>query len=536
MRLQIEVEAPGAERAARAVTAAGDAVDRVGRSAASAAPIFSRLDGAVDRVEKPMRALNGALDILTVGLGVGLAGPLGAVVGQLVDLGRAALDAVTPLLSGRDAAAELASGLDAIGRSARYADERLASMLTRMSRGGLTGAEAAQSARAAIDIAAAEADLTALRAELASLAAREREVRSRIEGEPEERRALTKAGRFRAAADLVLSLPALQAELERTQAMLAGTASTYDATTARLEQLRAAEARMLDALPPTPPTPPPTPPKPVTRARAVAADEADGSQWAARIAELRGFGAEVISRTRAQAEAEQQAARGRAAGADGLFPLAADVSADLSAAMEDVALAFESAEGRSVVSLSGIIDSMRDLRDEALDMGSVVTGAMRGYSEAVGGYLARMIAGAGEPKSLRRYLGDITLALAQQAAANSIYLAGLGTAAALTGFGAFGPAQSLFAGSAVMAATAVSLGLAARALGTTSGASRGMSGSGSGGGGDRVASISRGPTGRDQPLHVTVVLGIEEVHGALVSTARRVERAGGLSGSRLAVA
>ena len=99
-QLNIDVKIQGADDAAQKLKKVEDAADGVGKKTEKAGGLFAafegqvrKLDDAVDKIEKPMRTFSGALDIASIALGVGLAGPLGAVIQQLVELGKGVLNA-----------------------------------------------------------------------------------------------------------------------------------------------------------------------------------------------------------------------------------------------------------------------------------------------------------------------------------------------------------------------------------------------------------------------------------------------------------
>ena len=81
--LNIAVQITGADEAAGKLRNVENAADEVGKKVDKTGGLFAgferqvkRLDDAVDSVEKPMRTFSGALDIASLALGVGLAGPL----------------------------------------------------------------------------------------------------------------------------------------------------------------------------------------------------------------------------------------------------------------------------------------------------------------------------------------------------------------------------------------------------------------------------------------------------------------------------
>ena len=95
-KIGVDVEVTGAAESEEKLRKVAKAAKETGESAGKAGGLFSQferatksLDDAVDKVEKPMRTFSGAVDIASVALGVGLAGPLGQVIQQLVEMGKA---------------------------------------------------------------------------------------------------------------------------------------------------------------------------------------------------------------------------------------------------------------------------------------------------------------------------------------------------------------------------------------------------------------------------------------------------------------
>ena len=124
--LAIDVKIQGADDAAQKLKKVEDAADGLGKKTEKAGGLFAafegqvkKLDDAVDKVEKPMRTFSGALDIASIALGVGLAGPLGAVVQQLIELGKGVLDAASKMDEGGQRAADYAARIKKVGEEAR---------------------------------------------------------------------------------------------------------------------------------------------------------------------------------------------------------------------------------------------------------------------------------------------------------------------------------------------------------------------------------------------------------------------------------
>ena len=94
-KIGVDVEVTGAAESEEKLRKVAKAAKETGESAGKAGGLFSQferatksLDDAVDKVEKPMRTFSGAVDLASVALGVGLAGPLGQVIQQLLEMGK----------------------------------------------------------------------------------------------------------------------------------------------------------------------------------------------------------------------------------------------------------------------------------------------------------------------------------------------------------------------------------------------------------------------------------------------------------------
>jgi len=95
-KIGVDVEVTGAAESEAKLRKIGEAAREAGEKAGKSGGLIGRfeaatrsLDDAVDKVEKPMRTFSGAVDLASVALGVGLAGPLGQVIQQLVEMGKA---------------------------------------------------------------------------------------------------------------------------------------------------------------------------------------------------------------------------------------------------------------------------------------------------------------------------------------------------------------------------------------------------------------------------------------------------------------
>jgi hypothetical protein len=489
------VQVTGAEAGERALGRVADAATRAeqrlesaGRGTGGLSAAMERLDGAVDRVERPMRALNGALDVASVALGVGLAGPLGVVIGQLGDMALRLRDAIEV--------------------TAPYE-------------------------RATLDAAAAAAQL-ATAEQAAAAAFRARLDAQRAAGTSAVSRAVETigAGLDELTLERIISAGQRLESLTQQRTALLGTLNVRGVT--------AASARELDDLT-----------RAIERARAeLRALGADGASLSAPqqdgVAAPRGVRAQdrgvstlsLIEGAPTQSLADRLGLGPSPVATPAREPTALELAEQLPTGQQPIgeAIGIGPAE---VAQATAAEQALRGTLAASQDLGSLGAAALQQFSAAAGAALAAVIIGSdGAGKSFKRVAGEVAAGLSAQALGYAVFLGALGAAAAATGpvlgFGA----PALFSAAATMGVAGVALGLTARALGAgASGASARPSAAGGGaGGGDRVSSLSSGPGGAAQPISVTVVLGVEQVSSVLVDGARRAARAGGLSGGRLAVA
>jgi len=511
MALAFPVTVTGAEVAERALGRVGDAAvqaerrtQSAGRGAASFASQVERLDGVVDAVEKPMRALNGALDIASVALGVGLAGPLGVVIGQFGDLVKAAYAAIEVTAPYERATNDAATAATALAAAEAEAAKQIR---TRTEAQKAAGQSAVSRAVGAIG-----AGLDAATLDRILLAGQ------RLEAVTQQRAALIaglQPGRTTAAQvaeldALTRSLDSAQAELralgaDGAQVITQATEASTKASTARVAAVRAEVTSLegirkaLTAIDPL-----------VTRA------------------------GEDVRTARLVAGVES----GRVPVTDGLFPSSRSTSDVLSQGAD--AFGPDDPAAGIVPQATAAQQALQGTLTAATDLSTLGVGALQQFSAQAGQALSSLIIdGDATGKSLRKVAGEVAASLSATALGYSVFLGALAVASALTGGALLGfSAAQLGTAAAVMGGTGVALGLTARALGAGSsrGSARPSSGGASGGGGDRVGSLSSGRPGGAQPVMVTVVLGVEQVTSVLVDGARREARAGGLSGGRLAVA
>jgi hypothetical protein len=510
MALAFPVTVTGAEVAERALGRVGDAAvqaerrtQSAGRGAASFASQVERLDGVVDAVEKPMRALNGALDIASVALGVGLAGPLGVVIGQFGDLVKAAYAAIEVTAPYERATNDAATAATALAAAEAEAAKQIRTRTEAQKAAGQSAvSRAVGTIGAGLDAATLDRILLA---------------GQRLEAVTQQRAALIaglQPGRTTAAQvaeldALTRSLDSAQAELralgaDGAQVITQATEASTKASTARVAAVRA-EVTSVEGLR-----------KALTAIDPLIKRAGEDTRTARLVAGVES---------------------GRVPVTDGLFPSSRSTADVLSQGAD--AFGPDDPTAGIVPQATAAEQALQGTLTAATDLSTLGVGALQQFSAQAGQALSSLIIdGDATGKSLRKVAGEVAASLSATALGYSVFLGALAVAAALTGpllgFGA----GALGTAAAVMGGTGVALGLTARALGAGSsrGSARPSSGGASGGGGDRVGSLSAGRPGGAQPVMVTVVLGVEQVTSVLVDGARREARAGGLSGGRLAVA
>jgi hypothetical protein len=171
--LQIAVIIEGADEAASKVHKVEQAADEVGKKSEKAGGLLAgfesgvkKLDDAVDKVERPMRTFSGALDIASLALGVGLAGPLGQVISQLVEFGGVALDAARSAGIFARSSEEIANNIRDVGKAATSSQEDVTKFYAAIA-AGAQGQGATVAQRAIVERAGVS--LGGLRKEIADL-------------------------------------------------------------------------------------------------------------------------------------------------------------------------------------------------------------------------------------------------------------------------------------------------------------------------------------------------------------------------------
>jgi len=545
--LQIAVKIEGADEAASKLQRVENAADEVGKKSEKAGGLLAgfesgvkKLDDAVDKVERPMRTFSGALDIASLALGVGLAGPLGQVISQLIEFGGVALDAARAAGIFARSSEEIANNIRDVGKAATSSQEDVAKFYAAIAAGaqgqGATLEQRALIERTGVSLGGLRKELADLQQGITEAIATQAEarriiasttedltrqvgpVRSRAEGErlrqerqvaqDELQRAIGLEQSFRKEAinrqDTIDRLTR-----QTTEALGAQTNAQKAVTAAKVEDAKATER--------------------ATRATRENTEAIQAEIERLKQAEFDRITAKVIAEERARIERERSST-----------PLALAEGLPVQGPTLQEALGDVIGPGAPAVkTISPLEESLKSLSESAMNLESMGVGALQSFSQAAGQALASLVIdGDKAAGSFKKLAGQVAAGLSAQAFGYAVFLTALGVAATLApvALGALNP-SGLFAGAAAMAGTGVLLGVTARALGasTYGPGQSSQSASGSAGGAqDRVSSFSAGGGGA-QPMQVTVVLGVDEVSNVLVRQSQRESRAGSLSSSRLAV-
>ena len=501
---------------------------------------WGRIDDGAGKVMRSMGGLNDVLDIAKLALGVGLSGPIGAVVMGLGELFGAA-DLVKGMFGETTTAtSKLADEQTAAAAAARDHAKALGEVVTagRRLAGSRLGVDASTlGGRAVLAGTIAEQEVAKIRAEQERLAV--------VLGTQVER-AQGLAGRIDAEGARV-GLVAASTDVQR---------EIVD-TVKQLDQLRErsvdAERALRQVFGVTATTPSATPPRGTPRV-AVPKDKADdkAAAAAAAAAEAAAIQSEIAiqtERTRLEGiaspeldELMESIGRGAPDAVTALTPLTDSLSLMGIAMSEVIDLAPTWQD-----SLGG---ALKGFASQAMDTASFAASAIQSVAGAIGTSMANMVAGVGKgSKGLRTSIGDIALMLSQQAFTFATFLAALGVVASIPGLGVLtaamtggATAPTLFAAAGVMGGVGISLGLTARALGTSqsggSASARASSGGGSSGGSSGASGGGFGSFGgqSDRPIEVTVILSADALHDSVVTTSGQRARSGSISSPRLAVA
>jgi hypothetical protein len=565
--LAIDVKIQGADDAAAKLKKVEDAAEATGKKADKAGGFFAgfenqvkKLDDAVDKVERPMRVFNGALDIASVALGVGLAGPLGMVIGQFVDLAKSVGENIVQSGLFVNSADAMAASFARVGAAASQVTTEVDSIIKSVGIANIGLQQLGQLRGKGLQLADIESDIATNEALAKEYTASAEEARRQAASLDEQFR----AAQLKQAQDFA----GLQEQVMRDAT--GAVQRRYDASNALLDELairrQQAEEAALDfeARRETADF------NGQKRARERAALLGEANTLAGKVVESEKKQAEAIDQTTKATERATRATRENTEAIQAEIErlkqaeferITAKVIAEERAAIErersSTPLAL--AEGLPVQgptlqealgdvigpdapaakTISPLEESLKSLSESAMNLESMGVGALQSFSQAAGQALASLVIdGDKAAGSFKKLAGQVAAGLSAQAFGYAVFLTALGVAATLApvALGALNPG-GLFAGAAAMAGTGLLLGVTARALGasTYGPGQSSQSASGSAGGAqDRVSSFSAGGGGA-QPMQVTVVLGVDEVSNVLVRQSQRESRAGSLSSSRLAV-
>ncbi|MDI9411576.1 MAG: hypothetical protein QM519_08595 [Bacteroidia bacterium] len=545
-QLNIDVKIAGAEEAAAKLQKVEQAADATGKKAEQAGGLFAgfergvkKLDDAVDAVEKPMRVFNGALDIASIALGVGLAGPLGMVIQQIIDFGPVLLESAKAAGIFARSAEEIAAGIRAIGAQAVSSSEDVTKFYAALARPGGVGAPEQQRAiveRAGVQLGGLRKELADLQAGLTEAIGIQTEARRVIASTTDELTRQVGAIRSREEGDkLRQEREVARAELERA----IGLEKTFRTeATNRQNAIDLVTRKTNEALGIQAETQKQATKATVENTKAIESNNAAAEKRRAMLAEIATLQQQERDRVAGLVLAEEKAARARELAST---PLALAEGLPTQGPTLMQALGDVIGPGAPAVkTISPLEESLKSLSESAMNLESLGVGALQSFSQAAGQALASLVIdGDKAAGSFKKLAGQVAAGLSAQAFGYSVFLTALGIAATLApvALGALNPA-GLFAGAAAMAGTGLLLGVTARALGASTygpGQSSQSAAGSAGGAQDRVSSFSAGGGGA-QPMQVTVVLGVDEVSNVLVRQSQREARSGSLSTSRLAVA
>ena len=545
-QLNIDVKIAGAEEASAKLQKVEQAADATGKKAEQAGGLFAgfergvkKLDDAVDAVEKPMRVFNGALDIASIALGVGLAGPLGMVIQQIIDFGPVLLESAKAAGIFARSAEEIAAGIRAIGAQAVSSSEDVTKFYAALARPGGVGAPEQQRAiveRAGVQLGGLRKELADLQAGLTEAIGIQTEARRVIASTTDELTRQVGAIRSREEGDkLRQEREVARAELERA----IGLEKTFRTeATNRQNAIDLVTRKTNEALGIQAETQKQATKATVENTEAIESNNAAAEKRRAMLAEIATLQQQERDRVAGLVLAEEKAARARELAST---PLALAEGLPTQGPTLMQALGDVIGPGAPAVkTISPLEESLKSLSESAMNLESLGVGALQSFSQAAGQALASLVIdGDKAAGSFKKLAGQVAAGLSAQAFGYAVFLTALGVAATLApvALGALNPG-GLFAGAAAMAGTGLLLGVTARALGasTYGPGQSSQSASGSAGGAqDRVSSFSAGGGGA-QPMQVTVVLGVDEVSNVLVRQSQREARSGSLSTSRLAVA
>ena len=533
--------ADGQERVASTGDRASAAMGRTAQAATGSGGLLSawgRIDDGAGKVMRSMGGLNDVLDIAKLALGVGLSGPIGAVVMGLGELFGAA-DLVKGMFGETTTATkDLGAEQTAAAAAARDHAKALGEVVTagRRLAGSRLGVDASTlGGRAVLAGTIAEQEVAKIRAEQERLAV--------VLGTQVER-AQGLAGRIEAEGARV-GLVAASTDVQRE---IADTVKQLDRLRERSVDAERALRQVFGATATTPTATPPRGTPRVTAPKVKADDKAEAAA-AAEAAAIQSEIAIQTERTRLEGIASPELdglmeAIGRGA------PDAVTALTPLTDSLSLMGIAMSEVIDLSPTWQDNLGGALKGFAAQAMDTASFVASAIQSVAGAIGTAMANMVAGVGKgSKGLKTSIGDIALMLSQQAFTFATFLAALGVVASIPGLGVLtaamtggATAPTLFTAAAVMGGVGLSLGLTARAFGTSqsggNASARASSGGGSSGGGGGASGGGFGSFGQssDRPIEVTVILSADALHDSAVSVSGQRARSGSISSPRLAVA
>ena len=441
--------ADGQERVASTGDRASAAMGRTAQAATGSGGLLSawgRIDDGAGKVMRSMGGLNDVLDIAKLALGVGLSGPIGAVVMGLGELFGAA-DLVKGMF-GETATAtkDLGAEQAAAAVAARDHAKALGEVVTagRRLAGSRLGVDASTlGGRAVLAGTIAEQEVAKIRAEQERLAV--------VLGTQVER-AQGLAGRIEAEGARV-GLVAASTDVQRE---IADTVKQLDRLRERSVDAERALRQVFGATATTPTATPPRGTPRVTAPKVKADDKAEAAA-AAEAAAIQSEIAIQTERTRLEGIASPELdglmeAIGRGA------PDAVTALTPLTDSLSLMGIAMSEVIDLSPTWQDNLGGALKGFAAQAMDTASFAASAIQSVAGAIGKSMADMVAGVGKgSKGLRTSIGDIALMLSQQAFTFATYLAAMGVVASIPGLGVLtaamtggATAPTLFTAAAVM--------------------------------------------------------------------------------------
>ena len=396
-QLNIDVKIAGAEEAAAKLQKVEQAADATGKKAEQAGGLFAgfergvkKLDDAVDAVEKPMRVFNGALDIASIALGVGLAGPLGMVIQQIIDFGPVLLESAKAAGIFARSAEEIAAGIRAIGAQAVSSSEDVTKFYAALARPGGVGAPEQQRAiveRAGVQLGGLRKELADLQAGLTEAIGIQTEARRVIASTTDELTRQVGAIRSREEGDkLRQEREVARAELERA----IGLEKTFRTeATNRQNAIDLVTRKTNEALGIQAETQKQATKATVENTKAIESNNAAAEKRRAMLAEIATLQQQERDRVAGLVLAEEKAARARELAST---PLALAEGLPTQGPTLMQALGDVIGPGAPAVkTISPLEERLKSLSESAMNLESFGVGALQSFSQAAGQALASLV-------------------------------------------------------------------------------------------------------------------------------------------------